>query len=39
LKNPFYEVEMPVRCDLFNRHLDKLMQKTVTSAQTKKRQT
>jgi trafficking protein particle complex subunit 4 len=22
LKNPFYEVDMPIRCDLFNKNLD-----------------
>eukprot|EP00601_Ochromonadales_sp_CCMP2298_P017037 CAMPEP_0173239902 /NCGR_PEP_ID=MMETSP1142-20121109/13470_1 /TAXON_ID=483371 /ORGANISM="non described non described, Strain CCMP2298" /LENGTH=126 /DNA_ID=CAMNT_0014170967 /DNA_START=122 /DNA_END=499 /DNA_ORIENTATION=+ len=22
LKNPFYEMEMPIRCELFHRHLD-----------------
>jgi hypothetical protein len=27
LKNPFYEMDMPIRCDLFNRHLDKLTQR------------
>lgn len=28
LKNPFYELEMPIRCDLFNMHLEKLILKT-----------
>jgi hypothetical protein len=28
IQNPFYEMEMPIRCDLFNRHLDKLIIKT-----------
>ena len=28
LKNPFYELEMPIRCDLFNMHLEKLIFKT-----------
>jgi len=36
LKNPFYEMEMPIRCDLFNRHLDKLIQRMQT-VQEKKR--
>ena len=27
LKNPFYEIEMPIRCELFNLHLDRLFQK------------
>ena len=36
LKNPFYEMEMPIRCDLFNRHLDKLIQR-MQSVQEKKR--
>lgn len=26
LKNPFYEMEMPIRCELFNKHLEKHMQ-------------
>eukprot|EP01113_Clastostelium_recurvatum_P003039 TRINITY_DN11313_c0_g1_i1.p1 TRINITY_DN11313_c0_g1~~TRINITY_DN11313_c0_g1_i1.p1 ORF type:complete len:137 (+),score=23.20 TRINITY_DN11313_c0_g1_i1:156-566(+) len=26
LKNPFYEMEMPIRCDLFDINLDKLFQ-------------
>lgn len=26
LKNPFYEMEMPIRCELFNKHLDRLIQ-------------
>lgn len=25
LKNPFYELDMPIRCELFTRHLTKLM--------------
>jgi hypothetical protein len=28
LKNPFYEMEMPIRCDLFNKSLDKIVQRT-----------
>ncbi len=24
LKNPFYEMEMPIRCELFNVYLDRL---------------
>mmetsp|Transcript_15061 Transcript_15061/g.24943 ORF Transcript_15061/g.24943 Transcript_15061/m.24943 type:complete len:142 (+) Transcript_15061:85-510(+) len=31
LKNPFYEMEMPIRCDLFNKHLDRVMQKSNSS--------
>ncbi|CAM9860439.1 unnamed protein product, partial [Ectocarpus fasciculatus] len=27
LKNPFYEIEMPIRCELFTKHLEKLVQK------------
>jgi hypothetical protein len=27
LKNPFYEMDMPVRCDLFNEYLDSLVVK------------
>ncbi len=27
IKNPFYEMDMPIRCDLFNKHLDKAMTK------------
>jgi len=26
LKNPFYEIEMPIRCELFDINLDKLFQ-------------
>jgi trafficking protein particle complex subunit 4 len=26
-QNPFYEFDMPIRCDLFNKHLEKLVQK------------
>jgi hypothetical protein len=37
LKNPFYEIDMPIRCDLFNRYLDKLVLKA-SSLQGKKRQ-
>jgi len=29
LKNPFYECEMPIRCELFNKNLDRLMQSRV----------
>jgi len=36
-QNPFYEMEIPIRCDLFNRHLDKLMAKTTAASQTKRR--
>jgi hypothetical protein len=27
LKNPFYEMDMPIRCDLFNKHLDAMLSK------------
>lgn len=27
LKNPFYEVEMPIRCELFDIHLTQAIQK------------
>lgn len=27
-QNPFYEIDMPVRCELFNTHLEKLLLKT-----------
>lgn len=37
LKNPFYEIDMPIRCDLFNRYLDKLVLKA-SNLQGKKRQ-
>eukprot|EP01041_Mallomonas_annulata_P007545 gene7545-15454_t len=36
LKNPFYEIDMPIRCELFNRHVDKLIQK-LSSTQPKRR--
>jgi len=26
LKNPFYEMEMPIRCELFTRHLERIIQ-------------
>ena len=35
LKNPFYSLEMPIRCDLFNEHLKiaiEQMEKTGISA-------
>jgi trafficking protein particle complex subunit 4 len=25
LKNPFYEIDMPIRCELFNKHLDSIL--------------
>jgi hypothetical protein len=28
VQNPFYEMEMPIRCDLFNKHLERVMQKS-----------
>jgi len=30
LKNPFYEMEMPIRCELFNKHLDRHIQSRTT---------
>jgi hypothetical protein len=38
-QNPFYEIDMPIRVDLFNRHLEKLIQKASvpTITQGKKR--
>lgn len=36
LQNPFFEVDMPIRCELFNKYLDKLIQKS-TQALTNKR--
>jgi hypothetical protein len=27
LKNPFFEMDMPIRCDLFNKHLDALFKR------------
>ena len=36
LKNPFYEMEMPIRCDLFDRHLDKLITR-MNAVQEKRR--
>ena len=37
LKNPFYEMEMPIRCDLFNKHLDKLITRMQQVQDKKKR--
>jgi hypothetical protein len=36
LKNPFYESEMPIRCELFNKNLDRLMQSRVNKNIPKK---
>jgi hypothetical protein len=36
LQNPFYEMDMPIRCELFNRHLDKLVQR-MSAVQSKKK--
>jgi hypothetical protein len=36
LKNPFYESEMPIRCELFNKNLDRLMQSRVNKNLPKK---
>lgn len=36
LKNPFYEVDMPIRCDLFNKHLDRFIQRNIAALQRKK---
>ena len=35
LKNPFYEIEMPIRCEKFNKNLERLIQRT-TLGQAKK---
>lgn len=35
-QDPFYEMDMPIRCDLFNRHLDKLVQRS-SAVQSRKR--
>mmetsp|Transcript_19006 Transcript_19006/g.25047 ORF Transcript_19006/g.25047 Transcript_19006/m.25047 type:complete len:149 (+) Transcript_19006:60-506(+) len=31
LKNPFYELEMPVRCELFTQHLNSFIEKYVST--------
>lgn len=36
LKNPFYEMEMPIRCELFNKYLDKLITRMVAVDKKKK---
>ncbi|CAM9283940.1 unnamed protein product [Heterosigma akashiwo] len=33
LKNPFYELEMPIRCELFTQHLNACVEKYMLSAQ------
>ena len=38
LKNPFYEMEMPIRCDLFDRHLDKLIHRMSAVQEKRRRQ-
>jgi hypothetical protein len=35
-QNPFYEMEMPIRCDLFNKNLDRTVQR-VTALQNRKK--
>jgi hypothetical protein len=35
LQNPFYEMEMPIRCELFNRHMEKLIAKFTPSKSRK----
>jgi hypothetical protein len=37
LQNPFYEMEMPIRCDLFHKHLDRLIVRMNSASQTKRR--
>jgi hypothetical protein len=37
VKNPFYEIDMPIRCDLFNINLDRLMAKVTATQQGKRR--
>mmetsp|Transcript_1727 Transcript_1727/g.2416 ORF Transcript_1727/g.2416 Transcript_1727/m.2416 type:complete len:154 (+) Transcript_1727:2160-2621(+) len=37
LKNPFYEIEMPIRCDLFTKHLDRIVMK-LSSVQGRRKQ-
>ena len=39
VKNPFYEIDMPIRCDLFNNNLDKLMIKANMSQSSKRQGT
>jgi hypothetical protein len=38
LKNPFYEMEMPIRCELFNKHMDKLISRMSAVQDKKKKQ-
>jgi hypothetical protein len=33
-QNPFYELEMPVRCDLFNINLEKLIERYTVPGST-----
>eukprot|EP01035_Chromulina_nebulosa_P019109 gene19109-24943_t len=37
LKNPFYEMDMPIRSEIFNKNLDKLVSKISTLAPLKKK--
>ena len=39
LQNPFYEMEMPIRCELFNRYMEKLIARHSSSAAPKSRKT
>lgn len=36
LKNPFFEMDMPIRCDLFNKNLDKMVQRVALLTTRKK---
>jgi hypothetical protein len=36
-QNPFYEIEMPIRCDLFTKHLDRIVMK-LSSVQGRRKQ-
>jgi hypothetical protein len=36
LKNPFFEIDMPIRCDLFNKNLDKMVQRVALLTTRKK---
>lgn len=37
LQNPFYEIDMPIRCELFTKHLDRLVSK-LSAAQGRRKQ-
>lgn len=36
LKNPFFEMDMPIRCELFNKNLDKMVQRVALLTTRKK---